>query len=37
MTAGLLIAFAAVLAGAFIQGASGMGFALIVVPVLALV
>lgn len=37
MTVGLLIAFAAVLAGAFIQGASGMGFALIVVPVLALV
>ena len=37
MTAGLLIAFAAVLVGAFIQGASGMGFALIVVPVLALV
>ena len=37
MTAGLLIAFAAVLAGAFIQGASGMGFALIVVPVLALI
>ncbi|CAM5423260.1 sulfite exporter TauE/SafE family protein [Alcaligenes phenolicus] len=37
MTVGLLIAFASVLAGAFIQGASGMGFALIVVPVLALV
>lgn len=37
MTAGLWIAFAAVLAGAFIQGASGMGFALIVVPVLALI
>ncbi len=37
MTVGLLIACAAVLAGAFIQGASGMGFALIVVPVLALV
>ncbi len=37
MTAGLLIAFAAVLVGAFIQGASGMGYALIVVPVLALV
>ncbi|WP_394065570.1 sulfite exporter TauE/SafE family protein [Alcaligenes sp. WGS1538] len=37
MTAGLFAAFAAVLAGAFIQGASGMGFALIVVPVLALV
>ncbi|UPL19737.1 sulfite exporter TauE/SafE family protein [Alcaligenes sp. 1735tsa3] len=37
MTVGLLIVFAAVLAGAFIQGASGMGFALIVVPVLALV
>ena len=37
MSAGLLAAFAAVLAGAFIQGASGMGFALIVVPVLALV
>ncbi|MCX5566718.1 sulfite exporter TauE/SafE family protein [Alcaligenes phenolicus] len=37
MTVGLLIACASVLAGAFIQGASGMGFALIVVPVLALV